>query len=37
MSATHQDTVARPRATAWHVILWVLQVLVAAMFCSPAG
>ncbi len=37
MSAIHPDTVARTRATAWHVILWVLQVLVAAMFLFSGG
>lgn len=37
MSATHPDTVANTRSTAWHVILWVLQILVAAMFLYTGG
>ncbi|MGH3839617.1 MAG: DoxX family protein, partial [Pseudonocardiaceae bacterium] len=36
MSTTH-PTAARGRATAWHVTLWVLQVLVAAMFLFAGG
>lgn len=36
MPTTH-PTAARGRATAWHVTLWVLQVLVAAMFLFAGG
>ncbi len=32
MPATHPDTAGRTRATDLHAILWVLQVLLAAMF-----
>lgn len=37
MSTTHPDTVARGWATAWHVTLWALQVLLAAMFLFAGG
>lgn len=37
MSTTNTATTRRGSATAWNVVLWVLQVLVAAMFLVSGG